>query len=182
MLNKAALADRVKKAKTRHVEMVDKNNWIVEGSDSNYHVRFTDNSPARAVCVERETGEYCKGNSKSVCYHVFAALLARAKMAKAEVSFCANRPDADRLHRIGGTFHRLQNGIGNSEVWFVSVKPVQKKGLESEINRRLYSQVCELVKDLERKQAEMPGSFIVRCDLRKALKAKAQWEERLGIA
>jgi hypothetical protein len=170
MLNKNTLADRVKKAKNAKVEeLVDGRLYSVKGSSDYYNVLLRDDEkPVRSVCKNEATGRYCQGNGRSVCYHTIAAILARAAKADVVVSFCANRADADRLHRIGGSFHRIKNGLSNSELWFVSIKTEVVETVEDKIAARLNQRTLDWCAEVERLHVENPWCEIYKADAKRA--------------
>jgi hypothetical protein len=161
MLDKKNLAQRVRKSKTRNVTTVHSNFFDVSGTDKTYHVSFSGNS---ALCND-EHGQYCNGNTRSVCYHVFAALVERAKNAEKTIAFCANRADAKRLSRLGGTFHRVTNSLRSADVWIVVFKT--KTQTETDTIQDAYlktrtEMIDNAIAEQERIVAEKPWSTLAR--------------------
>lgn len=71
-------------------------------------------------CARTAKEEYtCPGSLKSVCYHVMAAIQHLAHESAKQVSFCANRKDAERLLNAAKGAKLYHIGVGESELYAV---------------------------------------------------------------
>lgn len=185
-MNKNRLAARVKKAKTVEVKEVNKDTYVVAGSGKKYVVKFnTSAKPAYATCCDSD-GHWCNGNSKTVCYHVFAALLHRAAAANVKVSFCANRADAKNLANIAGHWHRISNGLRNDEVWFVSVDLADEvisadaNDFQKSYLAKRISQVETALDQLQNELVFTPDSLLVKKQIKQHVAQMATMKAELA--
>ena len=101
---------------------------LVPGHQSNWYnvpfERLTINNEKiiKVHCSNHETGEQCKGNLSSICYHCIAALIHAAGKKGFSLSFCSKQDKAEKLLRLDGCIVPIISALSQKKQWIVYTK------------------------------------------------------------
>lgn len=62
----------------------------------------------------------CKGNGKSVCYHVLIGIMKAVEEHGTKIAFCADEKRAKKLSNLGGLVFRVTSYQGQGELYAVA--------------------------------------------------------------
>ncbi len=93
---------------------------VVPGHEARlYCVSFRRGMDVMNCQCRRDTGDICKGNKHSICFHVLAALVFTARRHKMRLTFCKTQERAQLISRTGGTIVELISDQSQKRGWIV---------------------------------------------------------------